>query len=419
MQTKLILLVAALGVALACGAKADIWGHFETSGNHQIGTMDYVSVDFSIMGISHPRELVLGQSYLASYVATYTTTSDDPGFNVIDLFSGTGTVVEVNIDSDESWWIEIQFPQNPLPGAWVPYDTRIHFEQLTYTGLIAGWSAAPYGFPNEGPLEYQTVPNGMGVISSFTRNGEIVWTAQGGTVCSVEWASTLTSSVWKSSWEDLEEIRTAQGIMIARVPMFYRVVCQSNGYLQPMRVGTEWTYAASNNFGETWTLTETTCGTLSFPDPSLMPGCARKYYAVRRAETWEYYAPEGVGFLWNEAPYSYVRSTTNSVFEWQETSERRALQEAEPGAVWTNQFSHFKDLGEISIVCSNAGTEVVTVPAGTFECTRCESTVVGIPEMTCTDWISHDLGLVKRVSAMPNLIGGSSPVTYELESIKR
>ena len=70
MQTKLILLVAALGVALACGAKADIWGHFETSGNHQIGSMDYVSVDFSIMGISHPRELVLGQSSLASYVAT-------------------------------------------------------------------------------------------------------------------------------------------------------------------------------------------------------------------------------------------------------------------------------------------------------------------------------------------------------------
>ena len=201
--------------------------------------------------------------------------------------------------------------------------------------------------------------------------------------------------------------------------MFYRVVCHTNGYLQPMRVGTELTYAVSNSYGQTWILTETTAGMLYMPDRSLVPDCASKYYMVIRAETWDDYEPEGIGFLWNDAPYSYVRSTTNSVFELQGSAERRALHEAEAGVVWTNQFGHFKNLGEITIECSIVGSEVITVPAGTFECTRCELTVVGISEMTCTDWIRHDLGLVKRVSVIPNLIGGSSPVTYQLETITR
>lgn len=423
MKINVILLCSIMSIVRVCNVEAAILGHFEAAGNHVENTEDHVSVDFKIMGVLHPRELALGQSYAASYTAIYTTTSGDPGFNTTDIFNGTGTVVDVEIGNDDSYIVKIEFPQNPLPNAWDPPKSSIQFIQSPAEALTGGWTvvwiASPYTFSSQGPLEYQSYEGGGVEIISFSRNGNITWTSRTGEVCTIEWAAGLTPQAWKNSWEDLDEIRTTQEIMTARVPMFYRVLSHTNGYLQPMRVGTELTYTASNSLGHIWTLTETVCGTLRFPDPSLMPGCTNKYYMVRRSETWEAPAPEGIGFLWNDAPYSYVCSTTNSLFEWQGSFQRRALHEAEPGVVWTNQFRNFKDIGEITIACSVAGTEVITVPAGTFECTRCDLTVVGIPGMTCTDWIRHDLGLVKRVSVIPDLIGDASPVTYQLETIKR
>jgi hypothetical protein len=204
--------------------------------------------------------------------------------------------------------------------------------------------------------------------------------------------------------------------------MFYRVVCETNGHLQPMRVGAEWTYTVSNGNARTWTLTETVAGVL------LSPAIPNKYYMVTRFQTWDDPKPSGVDYLWYDSPASLVRSTPDSLFELQGPFERRALYDAPPGTVWTNQILHFDEYGDLTIEGTVAGTTNITVPAGTFSCKRCDlvvtevdtrSQIIAYPGMTCTDWIAHDLGLVKRITSMPNLIGSASPLTYELQSIKR
>jgi hypothetical protein len=140
---------------------------------------------------------------------------------------------------------------------------------------------------------------------------------------------------------------------------------------------------------------------------------------VTRFETWDDPEPEGAGHLWYDAPPSYVRSTADSLFEWQGPFDRRALYDTTPGTVWTNEYLNYVDFGDMEIEGAVTGAEVVTVPAGTIACTRCDLSVIGTPTMTCTDWVKHDLGLVKRVISIPNLIGSASPLTYELQSIKR
>lgn len=127
MKISVILLCSIMSIVRVCNVEAAILGHFEAAGNHVENMEDHVSVDFKIMGVLHPRELALGQSYAASYTAIYTTTSGDPGFNTTDIFNGTGTVVDVEIESDDNYQIEIKFPQNPLPGAWSPRESSIQF----------------------------------------------------------------------------------------------------------------------------------------------------------------------------------------------------------------------------------------------------------------------------------------------------
>jgi hypothetical protein len=301
MKASLFLLYASITLMRVCNVHAAITGYFEASGCHDSGTEDLVSVSFTINGISRPLDLTLDQSYSASYTAIYTTTSDDPGFNTTDVFSGIGTVSFVDIDSDNEYRIELEFPQNPLPGAFSPHRSCLVFEKRPSDNLRGGWSADPYNF-FDGILEYQPVwPRGAEILS-FSRNGDITWTAPSGSVCTVEWAQTLTSSNWKHNWVDLDEIRISESEVTVGVPMFYRVLCHTNGYLQPMRIGSVLSYTASNSFDHNWTLTETVGGTLHFPDPTVMPNCANKYYMVLRSETWEDFAPEGVGFLWHAAP---------------------------------------------------------------------------------------------------------------------
>lgn len=65
------------------------------------------------------------------------------------------------------------------------------------------------------------------VITSFAGNGMLSWSAPSGSVCTVEWASSLDSTTqWRHSWADLSDISMNDTSAVVHVPMFYRVVAK-------------------------------------------------------------------------------------------------------------------------------------------------------------------------------------------------
>jgi hypothetical protein len=66
-------------------------------------------------------------------------------------------------------------------------------------------------------------------ITSFNHNGVVAWTAPSGSVCTIEWASRLaTSQEWTRSWNAVTGLRMTNSQASAAVPMFYRVMCNTN-----------------------------------------------------------------------------------------------------------------------------------------------------------------------------------------------
>ncbi len=67
-------------------------------------------------------------------------------------------------------------------------------------------------------------------ITSFDHNGQIEWTnsvIDG--AYRIEWAPSLSNGRWLRSWQSLSDVEsTSNGVMAARVPMFFRVVGMTN-----------------------------------------------------------------------------------------------------------------------------------------------------------------------------------------------
>ena len=87
--------------------------------------------------------------------------------------------------------------------------------KLSFIALVLGvWFAALGQLP---------------VISSFSRNGELVCTnLQPGSMATVEWASSVTGP-WTNNWAGLDVVAAdSNGIIRVSVPMFYRVRATSN-----------------------------------------------------------------------------------------------------------------------------------------------------------------------------------------------
>ena len=58
------------------------------------------------------------------------------------------------------------------------------------------------------------------------QGGQMTWTTDAAnaiSVYTVEWASSITSGAWRSSWSSLEGITTTNQVITVEVPMFYRV----------------------------------------------------------------------------------------------------------------------------------------------------------------------------------------------------
>lgn len=67
------------------------------------------------------------------------------------------------------------------------------------------------------------------VVTSLHTDGSLHWAAPSGTICRVEWTGTLApTATWARSWNPVQGLRMTGTAAVAVVPMFYRVVCDTN-----------------------------------------------------------------------------------------------------------------------------------------------------------------------------------------------
>jgi len=66
-------------------------------------------------------------------------------------------------------------------------------------------------------------------VTSFRSSGTVSWSAPSGSVCTVEWKSSLASTAaWQRSWNSIDGVLMAGPSTTAAVPMVYRVTCNTN-----------------------------------------------------------------------------------------------------------------------------------------------------------------------------------------------
>ena len=229
------------------------------------------------------------------------------------------------------------------------------------------------------------------VVTSFDQNGRITWTTpSSNAVSSLEWAGGLNAG-WQDGWFNLQNIQSRTSTVTTNVPMFFRVVCWTNGLLlPPSRPGYISTFAASNRLGETWIMQDKVLGRATIP---LMTNNYNIVFESGRHE----------GFFF------FIRSTDTRLYSLVDPEkESLFLQLAPPGTTWTNS-------AEPQIVCSVVSTnETVTVPAGTFTgCIKARRyhTDVTPPYVNEWYWVKPRFGMVKQSTETDD------GLYYELQSV--
>ena len=237
-------------------------------------------------------------------------------------------------------------------------------------------------------------------IQAFSHNGQLTWTAPSDSDCTIEWASSLTPTAdWRTSWIELQNIRSTNTTTTAAVPMFYRVTCWTNGLFARMPVGRTYVYAASNALGQTWTQ-EWTCAGLA-----TVPSMSNSYVLMETRDITGNGRPDGS--LGNRK--LLLRSTDRLLTSYQQSGcEITESQHAPPITSWT---SYLPD-GAIqeNTIWTN---QTVYVPAGDFE----ECVAVYRVEMAHpSDRIAHALAYAESTGKVL-LFGGWGPTadTWEYD----
>ena len=192
-------------------------------------------------------------------------------------------------------------------------------------------------------------------INSFDQNGSIAWTAPSGSVCTVEWASSLVPTPnWSHSWHSLTSIPVTNSGDSANVPMFYRVTCWTNGLFLSMPPGRTYVYSVSNAIGE---IGEVEVRCIGFVSGPLFTNGAYVLVADNAVDS---------GVTGAEGIWAGIFRSTDSVTYMHLTDGPAApidhiqWQAAPSGTTWTN----VEDESELrSVVANNVS---VSVPAGTF-----------------------------------------------------
>lgn len=186
-------------------------------------------------------------------------------------------------------------------------------------------------------------------IQSLTTNGALTFTnALTNGVFSLQWAPALPAG-WSETWDSLKYFVPTSSVAIVSVPMFYRVTCLTN-QLIPMPIGRQFIFSLTNAAGSAGSVQATFVGCLKLSSDKeysileLRTPCAIRLLPCRSTTT-EYY----------EIPFDV--STTEGV-QWRI---------APPGTTWTNHWCT-GSVDQMTMLPS----EVVTVPAGTFDCLKIE-----------------------------------------------
>ena len=242
-------------------------------------------------------------------------------------------------------------------------------------------------------------------IDAFGQNGNLSWSAPSGSVCTIEWASSLTPEAdWARHWVNLSDILCTNEQSSAQVPMFYRVSCWTNRMFLSMPIGRTYVYSASNSVGETWTQEVSCVGFMEGPE--LTNG---SHYVLL---SWKAIGREGYD-LWNlsasdRAAYNF-RGDHVVDTKWQT---------GDIGTVWTNVMDGDGDTMAISIVTN----ETLTLPAGTFEdCIKFREYEINEPPGADPPWamywwVKPGLFFVKFVDYFYEDVESKGPEVLTLES---
>jgi hypothetical protein len=187
-------------------------------------------------------------------------------------------------------------------------------------------------------------------ILSLTTNGRLTFTNSfTNGLFSVQWAPALPTTNWNGSWDSLRYFVPTNPLTTVSVPMFYRVTGLSNQFI-PMAIGRQFLYTVTNLAGGTSTVQATFLAPARLSSDKdytlleLRTPCELRLLPCRSTENEYYEIPFGIsateGLTWRRAP---------------------------PGTMWTNQWCDGS-----SDQMTVATNEVITVPAGTFDCLRIE-----------------------------------------------
>jgi hypothetical protein len=233
-------------------------------------------------------------------------------------------------------------------------------------------------------------------ILSLTTNGRLTFTNSfTNGLFTVQWAPALQSN-WNESWDQLKYFMPTSSVTTVSVPMFYRVTCLTNQFF-PTPIGWQSIYTMTNALGTTGTLRTTFVGSLklsSGKEYSILEllndrDCALRLMPCRSTATEFYTIPFGI-------------SQTEGI----------DFRSGPPGTTWTNQWCDGSS-DQITI----ATNEVITVPAGTFDCLKTEVREINNSlRLRYIYWIKPGFGMVRQVDFGD---GTKPPDVYDLSSVYR
>lgn len=244
-------------------------------------------------------------------------------------------------------------------------------------------------------------------VGAFGANGQLSWTASPDTDYTVEWSSSLApTATWSRTWSGLRGLSSTGGVETARVPMFYRLSCWTNGLFVRMPAGRTLVYSVSNALHQVWTQEISVVGSMWIPRMS------NDYMVVSVKDIYEGDTPAGGGSF----EMNIARSTDTALYGLNPFASQEAIewQSGPVGMAWTN--TAFGELRRSSI----EAVEAVQVPAGTIPgCIKFRKTDLGSmhPNPNWYEWVCPGFMVVKWVDYYTDP-AEAAPVVYELVGVK-
>jgi hypothetical protein len=235
-------------------------------------------------------------------------------------------------------------------------------------------------------------------ITSLASNGRLTWTNSfTNGLFTIEWTPALGTN-WHDNWKWLKGFWVSARTNSVDVPMFYRVKCATNLFVNWPGAGGQFFMSVSNAIGNVWTQQ---FHTLGYVTP--LAGAGKEYLLA------EVINPGSMGLL-------LIRITDSAMYDLDVTTstEYLAWTNAPVGTTWTNYNYH----GQWNIQVSVDGIEDVTNGAVTFpSCLRFKKLLLNgtNPRNDYYEWVQPGFGSVKEVDYAVKA-SENPPIIYQLQS---